>query len=105
MVRKDTPTSYHLSVVVDDAIQKVTHIVRGQDLFWSTSIQRLLQHLLNLPTPQYFHHELILDESGEKLSKSEQHTGLRAIRVQGASVNDVKELIHQCVNMNRILTR
>lgn len=105
LVRKDTPTSYHLSVVVDDAIQKVSHIVRGQDLFWSTSIQRLLQYLLNLPTPQYFHHELIFDESGEKLSKSEQHTGLRAIRAQGASVNDVKELIHQCVKTNRILTR
>ena len=61
LARKDVPTSYHLAVVVDDARQGVTHVVRGQDLLWSTSIHRLLQALLDLPAPQYRHHRLILD--------------------------------------------
>ena len=60
--RKETPTSYHLSVVVDDALQGVTHVVRGQDLFWSTSVHRLLQSLLGLPEPRYHHHRLVLDD-------------------------------------------
>ena len=70
LARKETPTSYHLSVVVDDALQGVTHVVRGQDLFWSTSVHRLLQALLGLPAPVYHHHRLILDADGQKLSKS-----------------------------------
>ncbi len=78
--RKDTPTSYHLSVVVDDALQGVTHVVRGQDLFWSTSVHRLLQALLGLAAPVYHHHRLILDADGRKLSKSTQATGLRELR-------------------------
>ena len=68
--RKDTPTSYHLSVVIDDALQGVTHVVRGQDLFWSTSVHRLLQALLGLAAPAYHHHRLMLDADGRKLSKS-----------------------------------
>src|SRR5262245_52579936 len=56
LARKETPTSYHLSVVVDDALQSVTHVVRGQDLYWSTSVHRLLQALLSLPAPSYHHH-------------------------------------------------
>ena len=102
LVRKDTPTSYHLSVVVDDSIQKVSHIVRGQDLFWSTSLQRLLQQLLNLPTPQYFHHPLILDKEGKKLSKSEQHTGIRSKRANGTTVNEIKNQLNQLVSTNKI---
>ena len=61
--------------MVDDALQGVTHVVRGQDLFWSTSVHRLLQALLGLPAPVYHHHRLILDADGRKLSKSTQATG------------------------------
>ena len=71
LARKETPTSYHLAVVIDDALQGVTEVVRGSDLFWSTSVHRLLQELLGLPQPRYRHHRLILDGSGRKLSKVE----------------------------------
>ena len=66
LARKETPTSYHLSVVVDDALQGVTHVVRGQDLFCATSVHRLLQALLGLPAPAYHHHRLMLDADGEE---------------------------------------
>jgi len=91
--RKETPTSYHLSVVVDDAAQGVTHVVRGQDLEASTSIHLLLQKLLDLPSPHYKHHRLILDEQGERLSKSVKSTALKALRDDGASVADIHRLI------------
>ena len=87
------PTSYHLSVVVDDALQGVTHVVRGQDLFWSTSVHRLLQALLGLPAPTYRHHRLILDADGRKLSKSTQATALRALRAGGATPSDIRGMI------------
>ncbi len=90
--RKETPTSYHLSVVLDDALQGVTHVVRGQDLFWSTSVHRLLQSLLDLPAPVYHHHRLILDADGRKLSKSTQATGLRELRAKGATPADIRRL-------------
>ncbi len=93
LARKDMPTSYHLSVVVDDALQGVTHVVRGQDLFWSTSVHRLLQALLGLPQPAYRHHRLILDASGRKLSKSTQATALRALRAGGAEPADIRRMI------------
>ena len=70
LARSDTPTSYHLAVTLDDAEQEITHVVRGRDLYHSTAIHRLLQHLLNLPAPVYHHHDLVLDEDGRKLSKS-----------------------------------
>ena len=76
LARKETPTSYHLAVVVDDAAQGVTDVVRGQDLFHATSVHRLLQALLGLPAPRYHHHRLILDADGRKLSKSTQRHGL-----------------------------
>ena len=76
LARKETPTSYHLSVVIDDALQGVTEVVRGEDLFWSTSVHRLLQQLLGLPPPSYRHHRLILDGEGRKLSKSTGGHGL-----------------------------
>jgi glutamyl-Q tRNA(Asp) synthetase len=91
--RKETPTSYHLSVVVDDALQGVTHVVRGQDLFWSTSVHRLLQELLSLPAPVYRHHRLIHDADNRKLSKSTAATGLRELRAQGASAQDIRKLV------------
>lgn len=89
--RKDTPTSYHLAVVVDDALQGITHVVRGQDLFWSTSVHRLLQDLLGLPAPVYRHHRLIFDDDGKKLSKSTGSTGLRELRAQGVTPAEIRE--------------
>jgi glutamyl-Q tRNA(Asp) synthetase len=93
LARKDTPTSYHLSVAIDDAAQSVTHVVRGQDLFWSTSVHRILQTLLDLPAPVYYHHRLILDADGHKLSKSTQATGLRELRAAGASPADIRRMV------------
>jgi glutamyl-Q tRNA(Asp) synthetase len=93
LARKETPTSYHLSVVIDDALQGVTEVVRGQDLFWSTSVHRLLQQLLGLSPPAYRHHRLILDGEGRKLSKSTQATGLRELRAAGATPTDIRRLI------------
>ena len=94
LARKETPTSYHLSVVVDDALQGVTHVVRGQDLFWSTSVHRLLQALLDRPAPVYHHHRLVLDADGKKLSKSTQATGLRELRAQGMTAHDIRKLVN-----------
>jgi glutamyl-Q tRNA(Asp) synthetase len=93
LARKETPTSYHLSVVIDDALQGVTHVVRGQDLFWATAVHRLLQALFDLPGPCYHHHRLILDGAGQKLSKSTRATALRALRDDGASVADIRRML------------
>jgi len=93
LARKETPTSYHLAVVVDDARQGVTHVVRGQDLFWSTSVHRVLQALLDLPAPSYHHHRLILDAEGKKLSKSTRATALRALRESGATAADIRRMV------------
>ena len=93
LARKDMPTSYHLAVVVDDALQGVTDIVRGQDLFWSTSIHRLLQTLLGLPEPVYHHHRLILDGEGRKLAKSTRATGLRELRATGVTALDIRRMV------------
>jgi glutamyl-Q tRNA(Asp) synthetase len=93
LARKELPTSYHLAVAVDDALQGVTDIVRGQDLFWSTSVHRLLQALLGLPEPVYHHHPLILDADGRKLSKSTQATGVRELRAAGLSPQDIRRMV------------
>jgi glutamyl-Q tRNA(Asp) synthetase len=93
LARKDMPTSYHLSVVVDDAVQAVTHVVRGQDLFWATSVHRLLQALLGLPAPAYHHHRLVLDQDGAKLAKSTRSTALRELRAGGATPADIRRTI------------
>ncbi len=93
LARKETPTSYHLSVVVDDAAQGVTHIVRGQDLFAATSVHRLLQALLALPAPIYRHHRLILDTDGRKLAKSTGATALRALRARGVSPAAIRRMV------------
>ncbi len=85
LARKDVPASYHLAVVVDDAFQGVTDVVRGKDLEAATSVHRLLQQLLHLPAPSYFHHRLILDKAGRKLSKSRGSETLRARRAAGES--------------------
>ncbi|CAL80110.1 putative Glutamyl-tRNA synthetase, class Ic [Bradyrhizobium sp. ORS 278] len=93
LARKETPTSYHLSVVVDDALQGVTEVVRGQDLFHATSVHRLLQVLLGLPAPAYRHHQLIRDDMGHKLSKSTQATALRTLRAEGVSPAEIRHRI------------
>jgi glutamyl-Q tRNA(Asp) synthetase len=93
LARKETPTSYHLSVVIDDALQGVTNVVRGQDLFWSTSVHCLLQQLLGLPTPVYLHHPLVRDDAGAKLSKSAGSASLRDMRARGVTVRDIRDLL------------
>jgi len=93
LARKETPTSYHLAVVVDDAIQGVTDVVRGHDLFHATSVHRLLQALLGLPAPRYHHHRLVLDADGGKLAKSTGATGLREWRARGAGIADIRKAV------------
>jgi glutamyl-Q tRNA(Asp) synthetase len=93
LARKEAPTSYHLSVVIDDALQGISDVVRGQDLFWSTSVHRLLQRLLDLPQPVYRHHRLIRDGAGHKLAKSTQATGLRELRARGLTPADIHRLV------------
>jgi glutamyl-Q tRNA(Asp) synthetase len=93
LARKDSPASYHLAAVVDDALQGVTDVVRGRDLFWATGIHRLLQALLGLPEPTYHHHRLILDEAGQKLAKSTQATGLRELRATGLQPFDIRRMV------------
>jgi glutamyl-Q tRNA(Asp) synthetase len=93
LARKDTPTSYHLAVTLDDHLQNITHVVRGMDLFASTHVHRLLQALLGLNTPRYLHHPLIMADDGEKLSKRKGGKSLRALREEGKTVEDIMALI------------
>jgi glutamyl-Q tRNA(Asp) synthetase len=93
LARKETPTSYHLAAVVDDALQGISHVVRGHDLFAATTVHRLLQALLGFPAPTYHHHRLILDATGNKLSKSTQATGLRELRAAGAMPADIRRMV------------
>lgn len=95
IVRKEVPASYHLSVVVDDARQGVTHVTRGQDLLAATDLQRLLQELLDLPQPVYSHHRVIRWANGQKLSKSNQDMGLRVLRDEGATADDIRRVIFE----------
>ena len=91
--RKDTPTSYHLSVVVDDAAQGITHVTRGRDLEAATDIHVLLQMLLGLPTPLYHFHRLLLGDDGEKLAKSKGSQSLKDLRAQGWTPDDVRRAV------------
>jgi glutamyl-Q tRNA(Asp) synthetase len=90
LARKETPASYHLSVVVDDAYQGVTLVTRGNDLFAAAHIQRLLQALLDLPEPVYAHHKLILDAQGRKFSKRDASVTLRHLRAQGVTPQAIR---------------
>jgi glutamyl-Q tRNA(Asp) synthetase len=90
--RKNTPASYHLACIMDDALQGVTNVVRGADLFHATSVHRLLQALLGLPAPSYHHHRLILGADGRKLSKSRAGTALAALRESGATPADIRRM-------------
>lgn len=93
LARRDAPASYHLSVVIDDAVQGISDVVRGRDLFHATSIHRLLQELLGLPVPRYHHHRLLLDADGRKLSKSRKDTSIRELKMAGLGPADVIRLI------------
>lgn len=93
IARKDMPTSYHLSVVVDDAAQNVTLVTRGEDLLAATPVQRLLQALLGLPEPQYAHHRLVLDRDGRKFSKRDTTITLKALRDMGKTPADIRARI------------
>ena len=92
LARRDVRTSYHLSVTVDDALQGVTLVTRGEDLFHASHVHRLLQALLGLPVPDYHHHGLLLNERGERLSKRDGATGIRTLRAQGRSASDILRL-------------
>ena len=83
LARKDAPASYHLASTIDDADMGVTHVIRGKDLFASTHIHRLLQALLDLPTPHYHHHALITDKDGKRLAKRDGGAELDHLREQG----------------------
>ncbi|HEX2151900.1 MAG TPA: tRNA glutamyl-Q(34) synthetase GluQRS [Stellaceae bacterium] len=89
LARKEVPTSYHLAVTVDDALQGVTLVTRGVDLFTATHIHRLLQAALELPTPRYRHHELLTDAQGRRLAKRDKALTIRAMRESGMSAEDV----------------
>lgn len=91
--RRDMGTSYHLSVVIDDAAQGITHVTRGEDLFEATRIHVLLQRLLNLPTPVYHHHRLIRDDKGKRLAKRDDARAIAKYRAEGASPQDIRRMV------------
>jgi glutamyl-Q tRNA(Asp) synthetase len=93
LARRDMGTSYHLSVVLDDAAQNITHVVRGQDLFEATKIHVILQALLGLPTPSYHHHRLIRNETGKRLAKRDDARAIATYRAEGASQQDISKLV------------
>lgn len=93
LARRDMGTSYHLSVVLDDAAQGVTHVVRGQDLFASTAIHVVLQKCLNLPTPVYHHHRLIRDDQGKRLAKRDDARAILTYRQEGATPGDIRRMV------------
>ena len=93
LARKDFPVSYHLCCTLDDALQGITHVVRGKDLYHATSIHSLLYALLELEKPVYHHHELILDDNLEKLSKSKNHTSLKELKQAGMTSELLKKKI------------
>ena len=93
LVRRNMGSSYHLSVVVDDAAQDITHVTRGADLFEATQIHVVLQRLLNLPTPTYHHHPLIRDDAGKRLAKRDNARAIAKFRADGASLHDIRNLV------------
>ena len=92
LARKDTPESYHLAVTLDDGIQGVTLVTRARDLFGATHVHRLLQALLELPTPRYWHHRLVTDASGKRFAKRDRALTLRALREAGKTPAEVREM-------------
>ena len=90
LARKEMPTSYHLSVVIDDAAQGVTHVTRGADLFDATHIHRALQAVLALPVPTYCHHTLLCDQNGKRLAKRDGARSIASLREAGYSAEQVR---------------
>lgn len=90
LARKDVGVAYHLAVVVDDALQEITHVIRGQDLFEATHVQRLLQALLALPTPVYRHHRLLTGPDGKRFAKRDRAETLRELRARGVTPADLR---------------
>lgn len=95
LARKDTPASYHLAVVVDDAAQGVTLVTRGRDLMPSTHVQRVLQSVLGLPSPKYAHHRLICESSGKKMSKRDGAQSVRSLRTAGAAPGEIVAMLRR----------
>lgn len=93
VARRDMGTSYHLSVVLDDAAQGITHVIRGADLTDATRIHVFLQRLLGLPTPIYHHHRLIRDDQGKRLAKRDDARAIRTYRDEGASPADIRRMV------------
>lgn len=94
LARKDTPASYHLCVTLDDHIQGITHVTRGEDLFYASHLHRLLQALLDLDVPQYHHHGLLLDKEGKRFAKRNQSVTLQSLREdQNMTPQDIFEQI------------
>jgi glutamyl-Q tRNA(Asp) synthetase len=93
LARREIETSYHLSVVVDDAAQGITHVIRGEDLLEATQIHVLLQHLLRLPTPIYHHHRLIRDDQGKRLAKRDDARAISKYRSEGATPADIRRMV------------
>ena len=92
LARKDTPTSYHLAVTVDDHLQGVSVVCRGADLLEATHIHRLLQALLGYDTPQYQHHRLLTDDAGRRLAKRQDSLSIRALREHGYTPEEVRAM-------------
>ncbi|MBM1688380.1 tRNA glutamyl-Q(34) synthetase GluQRS [Sulfitobacter geojensis] len=93
IARRDMGTSYHLAVVLDDAAQGISHVVRGADLFEATKIHVVLQNLLGLPVPIYHHHRLIRDEAGKRLAKRDDAKALSLLRESGLTAEDIRALL------------
>ncbi|MBH89107.1 MAG: tRNA glutamyl-Q(34) synthetase GluQRS [Magnetovibrio sp.] len=93
LVRKDIPTSYHLAVTIDDHLQGVTLVTRGEDLFSSTHIHRLLQELLGLNTPDYYHHPLLTDKKGRRYSKRDKSLSIRKLRDEGKGPEQIRQMV------------
>lgn len=95
LARKEIGVAYHLAVVVDDALQGISHVIRGEDLFEATHIQRLLQSLLGLPTPAYRHHPLLLGPDGKRLAKRDRAETLRDLRARGVRPEDLRRTLSE----------
>jgi glutamyl-Q tRNA(Asp) synthetase len=93
LARRDMGTSYHLSVVIDDADQQITHVVRGADLAEATQIHVILQCLLGLPTPVYHHHRLVRDDQGKRLAKRDDARAIATYRAEGATPQDIRRMV------------
>lgn len=96
LARKESPSSYHLSVVVDDHLQGITHIIRGEDLFHTTPIHCLLQALLGFATPEYHHHVLLIGEDGKRFAKRENSVTLENLKNEGNTISEIEDLIAGC---------